>query len=87
MIKDDQMFFTKLARFIAWAMVILGSFRAATAFAIAMSGTPELARRYLGSSSTGEAIDAGLTSVFLGVCLGVATEISKALAAKADQRS
>ena len=79
------MFFTRVGRFMAGAMVILGGLRAAMAIVIATSGTPELARRYLGSGSTGEVIDASLTIVFLGVCLGVATEISKALAAKAEK--
>lgn len=80
------MFFTKVGQVIAWGMVILGGLRAGVVFAVASSGTPELARHYLGSSSTGEAIDAGLAAVFLGISLGIATEISTSLRTKWESK-
>lgn len=78
------MFFTKLARVIAWVFVILGGFRAVLAFTIAFTNNQALAPRYLGSSSTGEAIDKGLLYFLIGVAVGVVADISRSVAAKTE---
>ncbi|MER8368039.1 hypothetical protein [Mesorhizobium sp. M1378] len=77
------MFFTKLGRVIAWLLVILGGFRAVLAFAIATTDQT-MGPRYLGSSSTGHAIDMSLLCVLIGVAVGMMAEISRSVAAKTE---
>ncbi|MEK1890738.1 MAG: hypothetical protein AAAB35_24880 [Phyllobacterium sp.] len=78
------MFFTKLGRIIAWLLVILGGIRASLGFVIAFGGNQAMAQRYLGSGTTGEAIDKGLLFILLGVAVGMIAEISRSVAARAD---
>ncbi|MER8970947.1 MULTISPECIES: hypothetical protein [unclassified Mesorhizobium] len=78
------MFFTKLGRVIAWVLVILGGFRAVLAFTIAFTTDQTMAPRYLGSSSTGEAIDKGLLYFLVGVAVGMVAEISRSVAVKME---
>ena len=78
------MFFTKLGRVIAWLLVIVGSLRVAQGFAIAFTTGQAMAPRYLGSKTTGEAIDAGLLYILIGVVVGIVAEISRSIAAKPE---
>lgn len=78
------MFFTKLGRVIAWLLVIVGSFRAVLAFAIAFTTGQNTSPMYLGSKTTGEVIDAGILYVLIGVVVGMVAEISRSVAAKAE---
>jgi hypothetical protein len=67
---------------IAWLAVVVGGGRIITGFSLAGSGDPASIARYLGSDTTGEAIDQGLMLVVFGVALGILTEISKAAAGR-----
>lgn len=77
------MFFTRVGYVVAWLLVIGGGLRAAMGFMIAQSDDyQELAQRYLGSSTTGEAIDRGLLVFLIGVSVGMVAEISRSLASR-----
>ncbi|TIL40239.1 hypothetical protein [Mesorhizobium sp.] len=76
------MFFTKLGQVIAWLLVIVGGSQAMLAFAVAF--TTGQSPRYFGSKPTGEAIDAGMLYVLIGVAVGIVAEISRSVAAKAE---
>lgn len=75
------MFFTKLGQVIAWLLVIVGGSQAMLAFAVAFT---TVAPRYFGTKPTGEAIDAGMLYVLIGVAVGIVAEISRSVAAKAE---
>lgn len=77
------MIFTKAGREIAWLAVAFGGLRIALGFGLA-GGNAEAARLYLGSATTGEAIDQGLMLVVFGIALGILTEISRSVAAKSE---
>lgn len=76
------MFFTRVGLIIAWLLVILGIARAAMGFYLANASDPALISRYLGSHTTGEAIDRGILYVLMGVSIGIVAEISRSVAAK-----
>lgn len=78
------MFFTKLGLVIAWLLVIVSGFRVVLALAIATTTGQNVSPRYLGSSSTGEAIDQGMLCFLIGVAVGIVAEISRSVAAKAE---
>ena len=74
--------FLKLGRFISWALIILGSARAFVGFYVAYFFEDPAAyewatARYLGSSTSGEAIDRGLIMIALGVFFGLLVRIAK----------
>ena len=75
------MSYTKSGRVVAGILLVIGI----SAFAIGLSVAtgiivePEPGR-YLGSKTSGEAIDRGLYYVFIAICLGVLTEISLSVA-------
>lgn len=79
------MSYTKSGRVVAGILLVIGI----SAFAIGLSVAtgiivePEPGR-YLGSKTSGEAIDRGLYYVFIAICLGVLTDISKSVT-KGDQ--
>lgn len=73
------MFFTKVGQVIAWLAFVFGLLRAGMGIVLALNGIPSA--RYLGSASTGEAIDQGVIIMAIGVALGVLYEISKARSA------
>jgi hypothetical protein len=74
------MFFTKLGRVLAWLAFVGGAVRLAMGFLVASSGNhAALAPRYLGSSTSGEAIDQGIMVLVFGVALGILVEISRTL--------
>lgn len=65
-----------LGKIIAWAMVLIGSARIAVGLWVANTFIePEAyaaaTARYIGSGTTGDAIDGGIILVILGVCLGL----------------
>lgn len=78
------MFFTKVGRVIAWLLVVAGGLRAALGFAVAFSGNQALAPFYLGTDTSGEAINRGLLVLLIGVSVGMVAEISRSLAAKSE---
>lgn len=71
----------RLGSIVAWAAVILGAFRVFTGFSVASIEDPEnrafWAARYLGSASSGEAIDQGIIAFVFGVVLGVLVKIGR----------
>lgn len=74
------MFFTKTGVFIAWALVVLGGTTAALGFLVAFGGDPDQGRGVFGGRTSGSAINNGLRYLFIGVAIGIATEISKSVA-------
>ena len=77
------MFFTKAGRVIAWLAVAFGGLRIALGFGLA-GGNPAAAQRYLGSATTGDAIDQGLMLVVFGIAIGILTDISRSVASKSE---
>ena len=74
------MTFTSWGRLVAILAVLLGLLRIGTAVVVLMSDDPQTAARsLLGSSTTGAAIDQALYVIIFGICLGVLTDISRAL--------
>ncbi|MCA8881027.1 MAG: hypothetical protein KDA73_13965 [Rhodobacteraceae bacterium] len=74
------MFFTRVGRIVAWLAVIHGAFSVALALFVIWSGDPNLAHRYLGSGTTGQAINQGTLVLIFGVVVGVLTDISRSVA-------
>lgn len=74
------MFYTRLGSLFAGIALVLGLLRFAMGFAVA-TGTivePEPGH-YLGFATSGHAIDQGIYTMIVAVCLGVITEISRSL--------
>lgn len=72
------MLFTTLGRIAATLIFLFGVSRIVIGFSVA--GSEELAAnaaRYLGSSTTGEAIDGGFLMILIALSLGVLTDISR----------
>lgn len=74
------MFFAKIARLIALLAIVLGLMRAGIGVYVA-SIEPREARmaataRYIGSKSSGQAIDQGIYMILFGVCLGTLAGIA-----------
>ncbi len=81
------MFFTKAGRVVAWLAIILGGMRIALALVVLQSGDPSLVPRYLGSGTTGQAIDQGLYTLLFGIVVGVLTDISRSVARETGGQS
>lgn len=77
------MFFTKLGLAIAWLLVILGALQVVLVFAI----DPDMAPRYFGSRTLGQALDRGVLCILLGIAAGMVSEISKAVASRSEAKS
>jgi hypothetical protein len=73
------MFFTRAGRVVAWLAIIFGVLRIALALFVVQSGDPSLVPRYLGSGTTGQAIDQGLYVLIFGIVVGVLTDISRSV--------
>lgn len=74
------MIFTKAGRVISVIAVIFGMLRIVLGISAANSSDPNaFAARYIGSVTSGEAIDQGIEYLLFGVVLGVLTDISKAV--------
>lgn len=76
----EKMFFTRLARIVAFIALALGAFKFAVGFLIAsgvVGPAQEALARYLpGTATTGEAIDRGLYVVIFAIALGTLADIS-----------
>ena len=75
------MFFTRVGQVVAWLTFVLGTFQVFLGFVGAatvdtVQGRAEFARRYLGSNTTGSAIDNGQMLLVVGIALGILVEIS-----------
>lgn len=79
---ETTVFFTMLGRIVAWLLLVFGCLRVALAVAVVSTTGESTYERYLGSSTTGEAIDGGLLYIVLGIALGVIAEISRSVAAR-----
>lgn len=71
------MIFIRLAQVVAWLGLFLGAARIALGFVVASS--PEMQARYLGSATSGEAIDQGILWVVAAIAIGVLSEIGVAV--------
>jgi len=83
------MFFTKIATIIAYFGVVLGVWKVVAGFFIAFSTETlalnmEASKHYLGTSTSGEAINEGCVYLGISITLGVLTEISKSISARND---
>jgi hypothetical protein len=70
-----------LGSIVSWLAVVLGAMRMAMGYFIASQNEAEtrvaMAARYLGSKTSGEAIDQGLFVFIFGVTLGVLVQIAR----------
>ncbi|MBN15511.1 MAG: hypothetical protein CMJ15_09885 [Pelagibacterium sp.] len=72
------MFFTKLGIIVARLALFLGAFRVATGLFFAFNrDATDFAARYLGSKTSGQAIDQGLLMIAFAIVLGILAEISR----------
>lgn len=70
-----------MGNIIAWAMVVLGGLRVGIGFYVAKTFTdPEAyaaaTARYIGSKTSGEAIDQGLVWIAVGIAFGLLARIA-----------
>ena len=79
------MLFTVLGRAAATLILLFGIFRIVAGVTVAMSNDPmAAAARYLGSSTSGQAIDSGIEMIFYALVLGTLAEISRNLKVETD---
>jgi len=79
------MSFTKLGRALAVLAILFGVLRIAMAVMVLFSGDPVgAASAFLGSKSTGQAIDQGIYTIVFGILVGVLTDISRSLISLRD---
>lgn len=70
------MIFCKTARILGFLGVLFGAVRVAVGFLSAQTDQPiEFARMYLGTLTTGEAIDEGLYVILVSIVIGAIGEI------------
>jgi len=81
------MFFTRAGRLVASLAIIFGVSRIAIALVVIESGDPSLVSRYLGSGTTGQAIDQGFYVLIFGIVVGVLTDISRSVASTTGTQS
>jgi hypothetical protein len=72
-----------LGRSVAWLALIFGALRVGVGLFVASMDDPTsraaAASRYLGSSTSGEAIDQGIKVFLFGVVLGILVKIGRSL--------
>jgi len=74
------MTFTSAGRFIAKSALVLAVLRIAIAVYVTIAADPGSAfARYLGAGSTGQVIDEAIYVIVFAICLGVLTDISRAV--------
>ena len=74
------MTFTSTGRFIAKLAIVLAVLRIAIAAYVTTTSDPSsAAARYLGAGSTGQVIDEAIYVIIFAICLGVLTDISRAV--------
>ena len=81
-----MMFFTRLATVAAWIALVAGMFDFGLGWVVDLNRTnPNFdAARYLGSRTSGEAIDQGVLAITIGIVLGVLVEIHRSIRRKAS---
>ena len=80
------MFYTKIARIVATLAFIGGLLRIALGVAVATGSIVEPEPgMYLGTLTTGQAIDQGVHYVLFSIVLGVITDISRSVAKQEQQ--
>lgn len=75
------MVFTKLGAVVAWLGLVFGALRVVSALFL-LFFTPDpfaAAKHYFNAANTGEMINEGLYAILLGISLGIAVEISRAI--------
>ncbi|SMX43638.1 hypothetical protein [Actibacterium lipolyticum] len=75
------MIFVWLGRLLAWALIVFGTARVIIGFYVARNFVEPAAynaatARYLGSSTSGEAIDKGLMYIAIGIAFGLLARIA-----------
>lgn len=74
------MTFTSAGRFIAKSALVLAVLRIAIAVYVTIATDPgSVYARYLGPGSTGQVIDEAIYVIVFAICLGVLTDISRAV--------
>ncbi|MCW5720428.1 MAG: hypothetical protein KIS86_04725 [Devosia sp.] len=72
-----------LGTVVSWLAIIFGALRVGLGFFVASGADAatraEMAARYLGSATSGQAIDAGVMTFVFGVTLGVLVKIGRSL--------
>jgi ABC-type amino acid transport system permease subunit len=78
------MFFTWVGTIAAWVALVFGALRIATGLYVAFNrNTPDFEpSRYLGSGTSGHAIDQGIMVILFAIALGTLTEISRSIRRK-----
>ena len=75
--------FLRLGTIIAWLALIFGALRLGAGLYVASNDDAEvrsvLAERYLGSTSSGEAIDQGLMVIVFSIALGILVKIGRSV--------
>jgi len=78
-----MMIFLWLGNLLAWGLLIFGTFRLGAGFFVASADDPEvrasMAARYLGSASSGEAIDQGALVIVVAIAFGILVKIARSL--------
>jgi hypothetical protein len=82
-VHDEGLMFLHLGSLVAWLALIFGTLRVGAGFFVASFDGAEAraaaAARYLGSATSGEAIERGLAVLVFGVVLGVLVEIGRSV--------
>ena len=82
------MFFTYLGVLVAVLAFILGVLQIAMGFDLTTANLPDAEiRQYLGSKTTGQAIDRGFLYILFSIVLGVLTDISRSIAKSKKKNS
>lgn len=77
------MIFVKLGKLLAWTLLVLGIFRAGTAWYVAFAlhddpvALAAATSRYIGSGTPGQAADQGLMWVAMGIVVGLLVHIAE----------
>ncbi|WP_019995613.1 hypothetical protein [Aureimonas ureilytica] len=73
------MLFTKAGRVLAWLLFISGAYRFGMGLYAAITDNQAFVARYIGSRTSGEAIDRGGMLLAAAITLGILTDISRSL--------
>lgn len=77
------MIFVKLGKLLAWTLLFAGAFKAVTALIVALAffTDPEAlaaaTSAYIGTGTTGQAVDQGLIWVTMGIVVGLLVQIAE----------
>ncbi len=79
------MFFIRLGKFVAWALIILGGVGAVIGLVGVFTSDPQAwSHAYMGADTLGEEIDQRLMMVGVGLIFGLLVEIAERLGAAPD---